>query len=57
MLMIPPLARLSYSVIRMEKEMLVENVYIGQVENKFLVSECSGMLMLWDQHAVHERIR
>lgn len=30
---------------------------LTQVENKFLVSVSGGILLLWDQHALHERIR
>ena len=28
-----------------------------QVDEKFLATVCGGLLVLWDQHAVHERIR
>ena len=28
-----------------------------QVEEKYLATVCGDQLVLWDQHAVHERIR
>ena len=28
-----------------------------QVDEKFLATVCGGLLVLWDQHAVHERVR
>jgi len=31
--------------------------FLGQVDEKFLATVCGGLLVLWDQHAVHERIR
>ena len=43
--------------MKIEKDLLKENVFIGQIENKFLVSVAQGILLLWDQHALHERIR
>ena len=43
--------------IRVEKSLLLQNQFIGQIENKFLVSVAQGIILLWDQHALHERIR
>jgi DNA mismatch repair ATPase MutL len=37
--------------------LLLKNEFIGQIENKFLVSVAQGIILLWDQHALHERIR
>ena len=31
--------------------------FLRQVDNKFLATVCGQSLVLWDQHAVHERIR
>ena len=27
------------------------------MDEKFLATVCGGLLVLWDQHAVHERVR
>ena len=32
-------------------------VLLLQVDDKFLATVCGGILVLWDQHAVHERVR
>ena len=37
--------------------MVGEALLIGQVEDKYLATVCGGQLVVWDQHAVHERIR
>ena len=37
--------------------MVGESQMIGQVEDKYWASVCGDQLVLWDQHAVHERIR
>ena len=42
---------------RVTVEMLKKTVYVGQVGNKVLASVSGTQLLLWDQHAVHERIR
>jgi len=39
------------------KESLTKTILLGQVEDKFLATVCGDLLVLWDQHAVHERIR
>ena len=31
--------------------------FLLQVDEKFLATVCGGLLVLWDQHAVHERVR
>ena len=42
---------------RLTREHLQEVTFLNQVEDKFLATVCGGLLVLWDQHAVHERIR
>jgi len=42
---------------RVHVGMVMKTVYVGQVENKVLASVSGTQLLLWDQHAVHERIR
>ena len=37
--------------------MVGEALLIGQVEDKYLATVCGGQPVVWDQHAVHERIR
>ena len=37
--------------------MLKEVQLICQVEDKYMATVCESQLMMWDQHAVHERIR
>jgi len=45
------------SPVRVTKSMLASNTFVGQVDNKFLVSVIDDLIVLWDQHALHERIR
>lgn len=46
-------------VISLDKECLKNISIIGQVDNKFIaaIKEDDKLLLLFDQHAVHERIR
>lgn len=46
-------------VISFDKKYLKSIVVIGQVDKKFIVAlkEADNLLLLFDQHAVHERIR
>ena len=44
--------------LKLEQSMVGESqIMIGQVEDKYLATVCGDQLVLWDQHAVHERIR
>jgi len=43
--------------VKITKDMLSDNHFIGQIENKFLATVSGGLVLLWDQHALHERIR
>ena len=36
---------------------LLQFDFLFQVDEKFLATVCGGLLVLWDQHAVHERVR
>ena len=43
--------------LQLEESMVGESQLIGQVEDKYLATVSGDQLVLWDQHAVHERIR
>jgi hypothetical protein len=45
------------SGVKLEQSMVGESQLIGQVEDKYLATVCGDQLVLWDQHAVHEKIR
>ena len=45
------------SGLKLEQSIVGECQLIGQVEDKYLATVCGSLLVLWDQHAVHERIR
>ena len=42
--------------IKLNKKVMKETKVLGQVDDKFLASVSGPYLLLWDQHAVHERI-
>ena len=43
--------------LKLEHSMVRELQLIGQVEFKYMATMSGTQLMMWDQHAVHERIR
>ena len=42
--------------VKLTKEVVRSTRLLGQADDKFLASVSSSFLLLWDQHAVHERI-
>ena len=50
--------QLSEKNVKLTKYEIENATVLGQVDKKYLVSSCisSSFLLLWDQHAVHERI-
>ena len=45
------------SGLKLEQSIVGECQLIGQVEDKYLATVCGSLLVLWNQHAVHKRIR
>ena len=42
--------------VKLTKDIVTTTRLLGQADDKFLASVSSSYLLLWDQHAVHERI-